>query len=615
MIFFFLFFKSIQLKFIRIKKPTLGHPILFPSIKSHFFLITGLICSVVLPQKGVARSYVSDSLLEIAQTQAGNEKLETLKKLAYSNQDISEGVQFARILLAEAQKQNNLEYQSLGLAKIANHYSAQFETDSFFITFEPFEKFCFQHKYYKHYFIVVEGYLKRQTQRGNYALALQKANEIYELAKTIKDNETIGISLRNIASVYCSMTQYDEAVNFQNQSLSILRTIPQPNFYLTNAYLELGNYYSNLKQNEKVVCYADSVLLAIKEAQQKLPDYQYNHEHFLALAFYTSAYTFLGQTDKALYYLNQAEAYINANGPEYDRYMIDQIAYDFYNLTGNYEKALEYNQRNIDFLASNKMNIDIGLRLKQRGELLTKMHNYEDAVDFYARAIEVNDSIDKQQYAHQINELRTIYEVDKLELITEKTKLKLKNSRMFAGLLSLLAVALVAFVLVILNHQKKLRLKNRSLYRQIVEQKRLNEQFNEQIQDKKAEQPSPETADTGNDKVKELIVRLNTLMDTEALFVQADLNRKKLSDVLGTNETYLFEAIKQTFNLTFNEYLNRLRLDHARDLLAQASCELTIEALAIDSGFGSRNTFYRLFRERYGLTPVEFRKLACRKDV
>jgi transcriptional regulator GlxA family with amidase domain len=48
-------------------------------------------------------------------------------------------------------------------------------------------------------------------------------------------------------------------------------------------------------------------------------------------------------------------------------------------------------------------------------------------------------------------------------------------------------------------------------------------------------------------------------------------------------------------------------------MLATPNCDLTIEAVAIDSGFGSRNTFYRLFRERFGLTPVEFRNFACEK--
>jgi AraC-like DNA-binding protein len=111
----------------------------------------------------------------------------------------------------------------------------------------------------------------------------------------------------------------------------------------------------------------------------------------------------------------------------------------------------------------------------------------------------------------------------------------------------------------------------------------------------------------------ELMESLNALMRNKQAYTEAGITRKAVADMLNTNETYLFEAIKKCYNLTWGEYLNVLRLDHARDMLATPNCDLTIEAVALDSGFGSRNTFYRLFRERFGLTPVEFRNFACEK--
>lgn len=556
-----------------------------------------------------AQNNNSDSLLKAAQTQAGEEKLETLKKLTYSSQNITEGVRFARLFLAEAQKQEHLEYQSLGLAKIANHYSGQFETDSFFITFEPFENFCIDNKYYKHYFIVVQGYINRKIQLENYALALQKANEVYELAKTTNNDENIGASLRNIATVYKSMSKFDEAIDFQTRSLNILRTIPKPNFYLTDAYLNFAECYSNLKQNKMVLCYADSTMIAIKEAQQINPDINYDQEHLISLCFYTSAYSYLGKYDMALNSLTQAEALLVEKGLGHNQYMIDQVAFDYYNQINDYDKSLEYNQRNIDFLVNNKMTIDLGLRLKQRGELFSKTGNFKEATHFYARALEVNDSIDKARYAKQINELRTIYELDKLDLEAEKTRLELKNSRSVAALFSALALVLAAFVLVVLFNQKKLKEKNRSLYHQITEQKKLLEK-SVPVTAVPAATGLIESASIENN---ELMESLNTLMRNKQTYTIAGITRKAVADMLGTNETYLFEAIKKCYNLTWSEYLNVLRLDHARDILATPNCDLTIEAVAIDSGFGSRNTFYRLFRERFGLTPVEFRNFACEK--
>jgi AraC-like DNA-binding protein len=62
--------------------------------------------------------------------------------------------------------------------------------------------------------------------------------------------------------------------------------------------------------------------------------------------------------------------------------------------------------------------------------------------------------------------------------------------------------------------------------------------------------------------------------------------------------------------MTFSEYVNQLRLTHARQLLADQDSKLTIAAIALDSGFNSTETFYRSFREKYGLTPNAFRRIA-----
>lgn len=72
----------------------------------------------------------------------------------------------------------------------------------------------------------------------------------------------------------------------------------------------------------------------------------------------------------------------------------------------------------------------------------------------------------------------------------------------------------------------------------------------------------------------------------------------------NTDSDSLFKAAQTQAETEKLEILN---------MLDTPNCNLTIEVIAIDSGFGSRNTFYRLFRERFGLTPVEFRNCVCEK--
>lgn len=580
---------------------------LFYFFKRDFCKFTFVLMLSMVSLQGLAQR---DSLLQAAKTETGAVKLETLKKLTYSTSNISEGVFYCRLLLAEAQKQNHIEYQSLALGKITNFYYFQFDSDSFLIAFEPYEQFCYAHQYYKHYFIVVCNYVDWHCQHEKYALAMTKANEAYELAKTLNDAKSTAMAIKNIASVYKAMDQFSDAIEYTNKGLIILKEMtPINHLSLINEYTSLGSYYSILKRPDMVVAYADTIMQTINEAMIYDNNVRFVESRIYAMALYSGAYSELGNYEKAHHFLKLGEQLLEESGLDYYQYVIDQAGCDYYKSVGNYEKALEYNKRFIDFLINNQMTMDLGNYLKEHAGFYEKLHQYEEAAHCYARVIELSDSLDKKQYANQINELRTIYELDKLELEAEKTQLMLKNSRLLASMLSALAIVLFAFVLFVLKNQKKLKAKNRLLYRQIIEQQKRGDSFGLPVV-KDASQEQIFESEEAESQMNDLVFSLNTHMYNEKLYTKTDLSRKILADLLGTNETYLFEAIKQTYQLTFNEYLNFLRLDHACDLLTQPNSELTIEAVAIDSGFGSRNTFHRLFRERYQLTPIEFRQLA-----
>ena len=102
-------------------------------------------------------------------------------------------------------------------------------------------------------------------------------------------------------------------------------------------------------------------------------------------------------------------------------------------------------------------------------------------------------------------------------------------------------------------------------------------------------------------------------MQEKRCFCDANCNATSLAKEIGTNRTYLAEAIRLYENgATILEYINNLRLEYAAQLLSEASA-YRIAEIELIVGFNSRTTFYRLFKEKYGLSTSEYRKIAEEK--
>ena len=112
------------------------------------------------------------------------------------------------------------------------------------------------------------------------------------------------------------------------------------------------------------------------------------------------------------------------------------------------------------------------------------------------------------------------------------------------------------------------------------------------------------------DTISILNHRLNRLMQERKLFTDPGIKRRKVASMIYTNEMYLHLTIRQCYGCAFSVYIARLRMEHAVGMLENPACRhLTVTAIALDAGFGSRFTFHRQFKEQYGVTPDEYRRL------
>lgn len=83
-------------------------------------------------------------------------------------------------------------------------------------------------------------------------------------------------------------------------------------------------------------------------------------------------------------------------------------------------------------------------------------------------------------------------------------------------------------------------------------------------------------------------------------------NLECLARILRTNPKRLNEAFKQCVGATVFSYLREERMRQARTLLSDTVLE--VQAIALELGFTSGANFATAFKERFGVTPREFRQ-------
>ena len=84
-----------------------------------------------------------------------------------------------------------------------------------------------------------------------------------------------------------------------------------------------------------------------------------------------------------------------------------------------------------------------------------------------------------------------------------------------------------------------------------------------------------------------------------------DLTLEKAAEAFHFSPNYLSRLLKKYTGKTFISIILELKLERSAALLQNTS--MTITEAASASGFQNMNYFYKLFREKYGCTPKQFR--------
>ena len=110
-------------------------------------------------------------------------------------------------------------------------------------------------------------------------------------------------------------------------------------------------------------------------------------------------------------------------------------------------------------------------------------------------------------------------------------------------------------------------------------------------------------AQEANDK--NLMYLANSVKEKiDARFSDSGLCAAMIADELKISPRRISKIFKDTYDVSIAEYINRVRMEYAASLLTEKG--MTVLQAAKKSGFDNETYFYRLFKDRYGMTPKEY---------
>ncbi len=230
-----------------------------------------------------------------------------------------------------------------------------------------------------------------------------------------------------------------------------------------------------------------------------------------------------------------------------------------------------------------------------------------------------NIIIDAEAHEHQAR-----YRALEQKMAAERERLEMEaqaqRNLYFAIIVCILLAVALAALAWYFRQMRIVKQKNRALVQQIDEALRYKELYQElkstaPVQTQTVPQPSaddgvrPDTRDGGTaaDPDAEAFAQIQDTIIREGLYLNSNCDRQMLTDRFGLSKERLGSLFVQYSDAkNVSAFINGLRLAHAAHLLTTQP-DLDIREVASASGFGSHQYFSTCFKQRFGLSPTDYR--------
>lgn len=266
------------------------------------------------------------------------------------------------------------------------------------------------------------------------------------------------------------------------------------------------------------------------------------------------------------------------------------------------------------------------------GHAYREKGDYKTSARYYEELAILRDSIKNREQKSAALELAAVYETNEKELRLHEQAAEIR--------LRTIALALVCCIVLLLGillwrtkrYSRTIRRKNESMVGTIEELLSYKEELfllkgkarmlREQLEQEHAAErpaatetaaptapgdvpaPDPKSAESNADQY--LFDRIEQKIIGDKLFLNPDFSREELIKAVYIPKNKFAQLFRQYTGTNFPKYVNNLRLDYAARMLREYP-EYTVDAIAKSCGMSTVQTFHRLFLEKFGVTPTEFR--------
>ena len=297
-------------------------------------------------------------------------------------------------------------------------------------------------------------------------------------------------------------------------------------------------------------------------------------------------------------------------------------------LLGDYDKMLATYDEIDRQAGDDTLNTNYVRQLRGRAEAAEARGQHALSQHYWQRHSALSEAVNDQLQASEAHDYAARYHAYEQQMEIQQREAEASRNAIIAVGALIVALLAIGFAVYYFRQQRIIRHKNRVLVEQMteaVEYKRMMldgrnqgdrslDSFGEsEVQGKatgrrpQVGNPVPSIPSLDTMSTDELSQHIRSVIIRERLYLSTQFDRQAAIDYFHLSKERIGAAFSQGSEFhTIADFINHCRLEYAKELLA-VSPEMTVDDIASAAGFSTRRTFSRLFKERYSITPTEYR--------